>query len=171
MRVGIGYDAHQFAAGRPLVLGGVLVDYPLGLLGYSDADVCLHALSDAILGAAALGDLGAHFPTGDPRYLGVSSADLLGQVVALVAEQGYRVGNCDVTIVAQRPRLGPQVPAMRERIAAILGVSPGQVSVKATTTDHLGFAGRLEGIAAMAVAMLESLDAPREIGPRATLPS
>ncbi len=155
MRVGIGYDAHQFAAGRPLVIGGVRIDYPLGLLGYSDADVCLHALSDAILGAAALGDLGAHFPTGDPRFQAASSADLLARVVALVAEQGYRVGNCDVTIVAQRPRLAPHVPAMRERIARILGVSLEQVSVKATTTDHLGFTGRLEGIAAMAVVSLE----------------
>ena len=155
MRVGIGYDAHQFASGRPLVLGGVTIDYPLGLLGYSDADVCLHALSDAILGAAALGDLGAHFPTGDPRFLDASSADLLAQVVALVARQGYRVGNCDVTIVAQRPRLAAQVPAMRERIAGILGISLDQVSVKATTTDHLGFTGRLEGIAAMAVVALE----------------
>ncbi len=155
MRVGIGYDAHQFAAGRPLVLGGVAIDYPLGLLGYSDADVCLHALSDAILGAAALGDLGAHFPTGDPRFFNVSSADLLGRVVALVAEKGCRVGNCDVTIVAQRPRLSPHVPAMRERVAAILGVALERVSVKATTTDHLGFTGRLEGIAAMAVVALE----------------
>ncbi len=155
MRVGIGYDAHQFAAGRPLVLGGVTIDYPLGLLGYSDADVCLHALSDAILGAAALGDLGAHFPTGDPRFLDASSADLLGQVVALVGEKGLRVGNCDVTIVAQRPRLSPYVPAMRERVAAILRIPTDQVSVKATTTDHLGFTGRLEGIAAMAVVVLE----------------
>lgn len=155
MRVGIGYDIHQFAAGRPLVLGGVRIDYPLGLLGYSDADVCLHALSDAILGAAALGDLGAHFPTGDPRFLDASSADLLGQVVALVARQGFRIGNCDVTIVAQCPRLAPHVSAMRERVAGILGVPLGQVSVKATTTDHLGFVGRLEGIAAMAVVALE----------------
>ncbi len=155
MRVGIGYDAHQFAAGRPLVLGGVTIDYPLGLLGYSDADVCLHALSDASLGAAALGDLGAHFPTGDPRFLDASSADLLAQVVGLVRQQGYQVGNCDVTVVAQRPRLAPYVPEMRERIASILGIPLGQVSFKATTTDHLGFTGRLEGIAAMAVVALE----------------
>jgi 2-C-methyl-D-erythritol 2,4-cyclodiphosphate synthase len=156
VRVGIGYDAHQFAAGRPLMLGGVEIPYPLGLLGYSDADVCLHALSDAILGAAALGDLGAHFPTGDPRFEGASGTDLLGQVVSLVAREGYRVGNCDVTVVAQRPRLAAHVPAMRERIACILGVELSQVSVKATTTDHLGFTGRLEGIAAMAIVSLES---------------
>ena len=156
MRVGIGYDAHQFAAGRPLILGGVTIPYPLGLLGYSDADVCLHALSDAILGAAALGDLGMHFPTGDTRFLDASSSDLLDQVVALAAREGYHVGNCDVTIVAQRPRLAAHVPAMRERVAAILGVSLGRVSVKATTTDGLGFTGRLEGIAAMAVVLLDT---------------
>jgi 2-C-methyl-D-erythritol 2,4-cyclodiphosphate synthase len=150
----MGYDAHQFAAGRPLVLGGVTVEYPVGLLGYSDADVCLHALGDAMLGAAALGDLGTHFPTGDERFIGASSADLLRQIVKLVEAEGLLVGNCDVTIVAQRPRLAPYVPAMRARIAEILGVPLGSVSVKATTTDHLGFTGRLEGIAAMAVATL-----------------
>lgn len=154
MRVGIGYDAHQLAAGRPLILGGVTIDYPLGLLGYSDADVCLHALCDALLGAAALGDLGAHFPTGDPRFLDASSLDLLREVAALVERSGLRVENCDVTIVAQRPRLAPYVPAMRAKVAEALGLTIGQVSVKATTTDYLGFTGRREGIAAMAVASL-----------------
>ena len=154
MRVGIGYDAHQFAAGRPLVLGGVTIDYPLGLLGYSDADVCLHALGDAVLGAAALGDLGTHFPTGDPRFLDASSADLLREIGSLVAAKGYRVANVDVTIVAQKPRLAASIPAMRQRVADLLGVPIDQVSVKATTTDHLGFTGRREGIAALAIASL-----------------
>ena len=155
MRIGIGYDVHQFAAGRPLVLGGVRIDYPLGLLGYSDADAALHAIADAILGAAALGDLGRHFPTGDPRFRDASSLDILRQVVGLVAERGLRVGNVDVTIVAQVPRLAPYVEAMRTAIAPVLGIPIDRVSVKATTTDHLGFAGRKEGVAALAVALLE----------------
>ncbi len=157
MRVGIGYDVHQFAAGRPLLIGGVRIEYPLGLLGYSDADVALHALSDAILGAAALGDLGQHFPTGDPRWRDAASADILRRVVEMAAAEPHRlrVGNADLTIVAQRPRLAPYVPAMRVAIARELGVELGQVSVKATTTDHLGFAGRLEGVAALAIVLLE----------------
>ncbi len=155
MRVGIGYDVHQFAAGRKLVLGGVEIEYPVGLLGYSDADVALHAIADAILGAAALGDLGTHFPTGDPRHEGRSSVEILREVVALVAARGYRVGNVDVTIVAQRPKLAEHVAAMRATIALAVKTPLDQVSVKATTTDHLGFAGRREGIAALAVALLE----------------
>lgn len=155
MRIGIGYDAHQLAAGRPLIIGGVRIEYPLGLLGYSDADVALHAIADALLGAAALGDLGQHFPTGDPRYAGASSVMLLGQVVRLVRDRGFRVGNVDVTIVAQRPRIAPHVSAMRSAIAAVLEVAEARVSVKATTTDHLGFVGRREGIAAICAALLE----------------
>lgn len=155
MRVGIGYDVHQFAAGRPLVLGGVTIEYPLGLLGYSDADAALHAVADAVLGAAALGDLGAHFPTGDPRYEGISSVEILRHVVRLAGDQGLRVGNVDVTVVAQRPRLAPHVADMRARIASILGIAVDRVSVKATTTDHLGFVGRKEGIAALCVVLLE----------------
>jgi 2-C-methyl-D-erythritol 2,4-cyclodiphosphate synthase len=154
MRVGIGYDVHQFAAGRAFILCGVKVDYQLGLLGYSDADVALHAVADAILGAGALGDLGTHFPTGDPRYLGMDSAEILRAVMALASGAGYTLGNVDLTVIAQSPRLAARVPEMRERLAAILGVDVGQVSVKATTTDHLGFVGRKEGIAAQAVVLL-----------------
>jgi len=155
MRVGIGFDVHQFAAGRPLILGGVQVEYPLGLLGYSDADVALHAIADAILGAAALGDLGQHFPTGDPRYRDASSLQILRRVVEMTAERGLGIGNVDLTIVAQRPHLAPYVAAMRASIALALEVPLERVSVKATTTDHLGFVGRAEGIAALAVALLE----------------
>jgi len=155
MRVGIGFDAHQFAAGRPLILGGVQVEYPLGLLGYSDADVALHAIADAILGAAALGDLGQHFPTGDPRYRDASSVQILRRVVEMAAERGLGIGNVDLTIIAQRPRLAPYVAAMRASIALTLEAPQERVSVKATTTDHLGFVGREEGIAALAVALLE----------------
>jgi 2-C-methyl-D-erythritol 2,4-cyclodiphosphate synthase len=154
MRIGMGYDVHQFVSGRPLVLCGVRVDYPLGLLGYSDADVALHAVADAILGAAALGDLGTHFPTGDERFRGMDSAEILRQVMALASAAGYALGNVDLTIVAQRPRLLGLVPEMRARLAEILGADAGQVSVKATTTDHLGFVGRKEGIAAQAVVLL-----------------
>ncbi len=156
MRVGIGYDVHQLAAGRPLILGGVEIEYPLGLLGYSDADVVLHALADALLGAAALGDLGRHFPTGDVRYRGMAGVEILRRVLAMVRARGLRVGNVDVTVVAQRPKLAPHVAAMRAGIALALEASLDQVSVKATTTDHLGFAGRGEGIAAMAVALLDA---------------
>lgn len=155
MRVGIGCDVHQFAAGRPLWLGGVQINYSLGLLGYSDADVAIHALADALLGAAALGDLGKHFPTGDPRFAGASGASILGETIRLVAAAGHRVGNVDLTIIAQRPRLAEHTPAMRAVIAQILGVALGQVSVKATTTDHLGFVGRGEGISALAIALIE----------------
>lgn len=154
MRIGMGYDVHQFVAGRPLVLCGVEIEYPLGLLGYSDADVALHAVADAILGAAALGDLGTHFPSGDERFRGMDSAEILRRVMALASSAGYTLGNVDLTIIAQRPRLIARVPQMRARLAAILGAGVGQVSVKATTTDHLGSIGRKEGIAAQAVVLL-----------------
>lgn len=153
-RVGIGVDAHQFAAGRRLVLCGVDVPYPLGLLGYSDADVATHAVIDAMLGAAALGDIGQHFPTGDQRYAGARSLDLLAATVTLLSGHGHAIGNVDVTIIAARPRLAEHVPAMRESLAAVLGVATDLVSVKATTTNHLGFPGRREGIAAVAVVSL-----------------
>lgn len=155
MRVGIGVDVHQFAIGRRLMLCGVEVPYELGLLGYSDADVALHAVTDAALGAAALGDIGQHFPTGDPRYLDADSAALLREAMNLVAERSLRIGNVDLTIVAQRPKLAPHVPRMRESLAGILGIDVDRISVKATTTDHLGFAGRKEGIAVIAVVLLE----------------
>ncbi len=155
MRVGIGYDVHPLVAGRRLVLGGVEINHPLGLLGHSDADVLLHAVADALLGAAALGDIGQHFPPSDPQYKDASSLDLLGRAGKLVAAEGYRVGNIDAALVAEQPRVAPYLLQMRERIASELGLSPAQVSIKATTSEGLGFAGRGEGIAAWAVALLE----------------
>ncbi|HEX9400290.1 MAG TPA: 2-C-methyl-D-erythritol 4-phosphate cytidylyltransferase [Anaeromyxobacter sp.] len=151
--MGVGYDTHPFAAGRPLVLGGVEFDGD-GLLGHSDADVCAHAIGDAILGAAGLGDLGWHFPDTDPRWKGVSSLLLLREIARKAADQGWRVGNCDVTLAAKRPKVAPRAVEMRTRLAEALGVSPAQVNVKATTGEGMGFVGREEGIAAHAVALL-----------------
>ncbi len=155
MRIGHGYDVHQLVAGRKLVLGGVEIPWEKGLLGHSDADVLLHAISDAILGAIAEGDIGRHFPDSDPAYKGISSLKLLRHVMALADGKGYRVCNVDATIVAQRPKLAPHIPAMRTLIAEALGCDEGRVNVKATTTEQLGFAGRGEGIASYAVALLE----------------
>jgi 2-C-methyl-D-erythritol 2,4-cyclodiphosphate synthase len=154
VRVGIGYDVHRLVPGRQLVLGGVEIEHHVGLDGHSDADVALHALCDALLGAAALGDIGRHFPPGDPAYKDASSIDLLAQVVALLGKHGYVVGNADLTLVAERPRIGPHEREMRDRIARALHVDLGQVSVKATTNEGLGFVGREEGIAAWAVATI-----------------
>ncbi len=154
MRVGFGYDVHPLVPGRALILGGVQIPHERGLEGYSDADVAVHALCDAMLGALALGDLGQHFPSTEPRWRGVSSLVLLQQVSALVRERGYGLGNADITVVAQRPRLAPYVPQMVQRLTAAVGGTPGQMSVKATTTDGLGFAGEEEGIAAYAVCLL-----------------
>lgn len=154
IRFGMGYDVHQLVEGRKLILGGVEIAHPTGLLGHSDADVLLHAISDALLGAAALGDIGRHFPDSDPAYKGASSVLLLEKVGALLAEKGYAVGNVDATIVAQRPKLAPYIARMCETIAAALGVDVGKVNVKATTTEGLGFAGRQEGIASYAVAAI-----------------
>ncbi len=151
--VGVGYDVHPFAPGRKLVLGGVDFEGD-GLQGHSDADICAHALCDAILGAAALGDLGRHFPDTDPRWKGVSSLELLRAVAAMASGAGWRVGNCDVTLAARRPRVAPRAEEMRSRLAEALGVAPAQVNVKATTGERLGFVGRGEGIAAHAVALL-----------------
>jgi 2-C-methyl-D-erythritol 4-phosphate cytidylyltransferase/2-C-methyl-D-erythritol 2,4-cyclodiphosphate synthase len=151
--MGVGYDTHRFAAGRRLVLGGVEFEGD-GLLGHSDADVCAHAIGDAILGAAGLGDLGRHFPDTDPRWKGVSSLVLLREIAARAAEAGWRVGNADVTLAARRPKIAPRAAEMRERLAAALGVAAGQVNVKATTGEGMGFVGRGEGIAAHAVALL-----------------
>lgn len=153
-RIGIGYDAHRFAPGRRLVLGGVEVPHALGLLGHSDADVLLHAIADAILGAAALGDIGHHFPPSDPRFRDADSLDLLREAVRLVGEAGYVVGNVDATVVAEAPKVAPHAPAMRARIARALGTTEANVSVKATTNEGMGFVGREEGIAALAVALL-----------------
>jgi 2-C-methyl-D-erythritol 2,4-cyclodiphosphate synthase len=154
MSVGIGYDAHRFAAGRHLVLGGVEFASDVGLLGHSDADVATHAIMDALLGAAALGDIGQHFPPGDPAYLNADSIALLRHVASLLQERGWIVGNVDVTIVAEQPRIGPRVAEMRECLASALKVVVERVSVKATTNEGMGFIGRGEGIAAMAVAQL-----------------
>ena len=158
MRIGHGYDVHRLTEGRDLILGGVKIEHSLGLLGHSDADVLLHAVSDALLGAAALGDIGKHFPDTDPRYAGADSRVLLREVVRLIGEAGYRVGNVDATVLAQRPKLAPHIQKMQENIAADLGVEVGRVSVKATTEEHLGFTGREEGIAAHAVCLLEEME-------------
>lgn len=153
-RVGMGFDVHPFVDGRPLVLGGVKLPHPKGLEGHSDADAACHALADSLLGALALGDIGLHFPSSDPKWLGASSVDLLSRVYDMVLREGYAAGNVDVTIVAQAPRITPYVDAMRDRIASALSLPRERVSVKATTTDHLGFCGREEGIAALAVSLL-----------------
>jgi len=156
MRVGMGYDVHRLVEGRELILGGVKVPYEKGLLGHSDADVLLHAVVDAILGAAALGDIGKHFPDTDERYKGISSLVLLGKVRELVEECGYRIGNIDATIVAQKPKLAPHIPGMVQNISEVLGIALNNVNVKATTTEGLGFTGSGEGIAAYAVVLLYS---------------
>lgn len=150
MRIGHGYDVHQLVTGRKLILGGVEVPYAKGLLGHSDADVLLHAICDAILGAIGEGDIGRHFPDSDPAYKGISSVKLLRQVMTLAESKGYVMGNVDATIVAQRPKLAPHIPAMKSVIAEALECDPDRVNVKATTTEELGFAGRGEGVAATA---------------------
>jgi 2-C-methyl-D-erythritol 2,4-cyclodiphosphate synthase len=155
MRVGFGYDVHPFASGRPLVLGGIEIPYLLGLMGHSDADVLLHAISDALLGAIAAGDIGRHFPDTDPQYRGIKSTILLKKVAALVHGKGFRIVNVDSTILAQKPRLAEAMPRMAEEIAKVLEIDPDRVNVKATTSEGLGFAGRGEGIAAYAIAMVE----------------
>ena len=155
MRIGNGYDVHKLVAGRKLILGGVDVPHIKGLLGHSDADVLLHALSDAILGAIGEGDIGRHFPDTDPTYKGADSIKLLRHVMALADAKGFRIGNVDTTIVAQRPKLASFIPQMRLNIARALSTEEDRVNVKATTTEDLGFAGRGEGIAASAVALLE----------------
>ena len=153
-RIGYGYDVHRLTAGRSLVLGGVTIPWERGLLGHSDADVLLHALMDALLGAAALGDIGKLFPDSDPRYRGIDSRKLLRRVAVLLEREGYAVGNVDMTLVAQRPKVAPYIEAMRANIAADLGVSITRVNVKATTEEGLGFTGSGEGMAAHAVALL-----------------
>lgn len=155
MRVGHGYDVHRLVEGRKLILGGVEIPYEKGLLGHSDADVLTHALMDALLGAAGLGDIGQHFPDHDDRYLGADSLELLRQVCAMLAERGFRIVNADVTVIAQRPKLAGFIPAMRERLAEVMGLSTGDVNVKATTEEKLGFTGEGLGIAAHAVALIE----------------
>jgi 2-C-methyl-D-erythritol 2,4-cyclodiphosphate synthase len=154
MRVGFGYDAHRLAPGRPLVLGGVEIPHPLGLSGHSDADVLTHALGDALLGAVAAGDLGRHFPDTDQAYQGISSLILLERIMTVVQSRGFQPVNVDVTVVAEQPPLAPHVPRMIDNLAPILGLGPDAVSIKATSTENMGFAGREEGIAAYAVVLL-----------------
>jgi len=153
MRIGQGFDVHAFAPGRRLVIGGVAIPHEKGLEGHSDADVLLHAVCDALLGAAALGDIGRHFPDSDPAYAGADSRQLLREVKKKLG--AYRIVNVDATILAQAPRMAPHVPQMIANIASDLGIAPGAVSIKATTTEHLGFIGRAEGIAAQAIALIE----------------
>ena len=155
MRIGHGYDVHRLVECRDLILGGVKIPYPLGLLGHSDADVLLHAVSDALLGAAGLGDIGKHFPDNDPKYKGADSLELLKQVGEKVKAVGYRVSNIDVTMIAQRPKLRPYIPQMEENIAMALGVALDRVNVKATTEEALGFTGSGAGMACHAVCLLE----------------
>ena len=154
-RAGIGYDIHRLAADRRLVLGGVAIEHPTGLAGHSDGDVLLHALMDALLGAANLGDLGRHFPSDDPAYAGVSSLGLLKRVGGLIREAGFAVASLDATVIAQAPRLAPHVGTMRDAIAGALGIESGRVSVKATTNDGLGVVGSGDAIAALAIALLD----------------
>ena len=153
-RIGMGFDVHRLVEGRELWLGGVNIPWEKGLLGHSDADVAIHALCDALLGAAALRDIGYHFPDSDPRYKGIDSRLLLKHVMRLLDEQGYWLGNCDITICAEQPKINPHIPAMQQQLAACMDCELGQVSIKATTTERLGYTGRGEGIAAYAVALI-----------------
>ncbi len=154
MRVGIGYDIHQFGDGHDVVLGGVTIPYARRLIGHSDADVLLHAVMDALLGAAGLSDIGHHFPNTDPAYRGISSLRLLGHVMSLIRQAGYEIGNIDATVLAEQPKIGPHLAAMRECMATQMEIAPQQIGIKATTNETLGAIGRGEGIAAMAVALL-----------------
>ena len=157
MRIGHGYDVHKLVEGRKLILGGIEVPHTLGLLGHSDADVLTHAIMDSILGAAALGDIGQHFPDNDDRYLGADSTELLRHVMELIREKGYRIGNLDATIIAQKPKLMPYLPQMRKKLAELMGISEDRLNLKATTEEHLGFTGRQEGISAHCVCLLEEM--------------
>ena len=157
MRIGYGFDVHRLVEGRELWIGGVKIDHDKGLLGHSDADVAIHALCDALLGAAALRDIGFHFPDSDPFYKGIDSRKLLREVMQLLDEKGYRLGNCDITICAEQPKMNPHIPAMQQQLAECMNCNIDQVSIKATTTERLGYTGRGEGIAAHAVALIISM--------------
>ena len=157
MRIGHGYDVHKLVEGRKLILGGIEVPHTLGLLGHSDADVLTHAIMDSILGAAALGDIGQHFPDHDDRYLGADSTELLRHVMELIREKGYRIGNLDATIIAQKPKLMSYLPQMRKKLAEVMEISEDRLNLKATTEEHLGFTGRKEGISAHCVCLLEEM--------------
>lgn len=151
----MGFDVHRLVPDRELWIGGVKIEHELGLLGHSDADVAIHALCDALLGAANMRDIGYHFPDTDPKWKGADSRKLLASVIELLAEQGYTLGNCDITICAERPKMNPHIPAMKQQLAAAMQCDESQISIKATTTERLGFTGREEGIAAYAVALIE----------------
>ena len=155
MRIGHGYDVHRLVEGRKLIIGGVDIPYELGLDGHSDADVLLHAVMDALLGAAAMGDIGGLFPDNDPKYKGIDSMLLLKEVVARITEKGYRLGNLDVTMIAQKPKMKPHIPQMIDNLAQALRVDPSRINVKATTEERLGFTGSLEGMSCHAVCLLE----------------
>lgn len=157
MRIGMGYDVHKLVENRDLILGGVKIPYEKGLLGHSDADVLLHAIMDALLGAAALGDIGKHFPDTDPAYKGASSMELLKQVGALIEQKLYVIGNIDATIIAQRPKMAPHIEKMRENVAEALGIEKDQINIKATTEEGLGFTGSGEGISSQAIAALDTI--------------
>ena len=157
MRIGVGFDAHPFADGRPLKLGGVTIAHPRGLAGHSDGDALLHSIADALLGAAGRGTLGEHFPDGSDAWRGADSSVLLARAAGLVGEAGFRLGNLDAVVIAEAPRIAPVAAAIRARVAEILGVEPGRVSIRGTSSNGLGFSGRGEGIAAVAVALLEDL--------------
>ena len=168
MRIGMGYDVHKLVEDRELILGGVKIPYEKGLLGHSDADVLIHAIMDALLGAAALGDIGKHFPDTDPAYKGISSVKLLQHVRGLMEEHLYVIGNIDATIIAQRPKMAPHIEAMRANIAEALGIEVDQINIKATTEEGLGFTGTGEGISSQAIASLESIrDYSYAVGPGA----
>ena len=157
MRIGMGYDVHRLVPDRKLILGGVEIDYEMGLLGHSDADCLTHAIMDSILGAAAMGDIGKHFPDTDERYAGADSMVLMGVVRNMITEAGYRIGNVDATIIAQKPKMAPHIQEMRERIAEVLGVEISRINVKATTEEGLGFTGEGLGIACQSIALLEEI--------------
>lgn len=157
MRVGMGYDVHKLTKDRDLILGGVKIPWEKGLLGHSDADVLIHAVMDALLGAAALGDIGKHFPDTDPAYKGISSVKLLSHVMELLKENGFSVGNVDAVIIAQKPKMAPHIPQMKKNLAEAMGISENRVNIKATTEEGLGFTGREEGIASQAVCLLEEV--------------
>jgi 2-C-methyl-D-erythritol 2,4-cyclodiphosphate synthase len=156
MRIGMGYDVHKLVEGRKLILGGVLIPYEKGLLGHSDADVLIHAIMDSLLGAAALGDIGKHFPDTDPKYSGISSILLLKEVASLINNNGYEIGNIDATIIAQKPKMAPHIEEMRKNIASALDIDISKISIKATTEEGLGFTGRGEGISSQSISLLLS---------------
>lgn len=158
MRIGMGYDVHKLVENRALILGGVEIPWELGLLGHSDADVLLHAIMDSLLGAAALGDIGQHFPDTDPKYKGISSILLLKHVASLLEEHGYAIGNIDATIIAQKPKMAPHIPLMKENIAAALQIPQSRINIKATTEEGLGFTGRMEGISAQSIVLLNEME-------------